>query len=72
MTPVMTCTCARGLLCDEARRLRHESTEAWQMYTSKPTALNLADWQQKDAAYKQHQAAAYGQRNAGMKKETTP
>ena len=65
MTPVTACTCARGLLCDEARQLRRASTEAWERYTSKPTALNLADWQNKDAAHKQHQAAAY------MKKERT-
>ena len=60
MTPVIACTCARGLLCDEARRLRHDSTSAWEHYTAQPTALNLADWQTKDSAYKAHQAQAYG------------
>lgn len=55
----LTCTCAQGVLCDEARHLKRASIEAWERYTARPTPLNLTDWQQKEAALNAHKAAAH-------------
>ena len=56
------CTCAKGVLCEEAHRLDNKCKAQHEQFLRTGQAIHRAAWQLAEREYQAHMAAAYTQK----------